>query len=148
MKATRQNILGIAFFLLGVEWGRRGICSDLLLACIQCCIGAGSHQLLKTNCVQCFPTPSSCSVMSSCSVIGSLKLAMLAAFTLCKSAKAINQASPPLKLVVKHLPAYNYLFHNHSWSESFILDQKIIKYLSSSSTLWTWSKRTCEHDQY
>ncbi|KAF6090783.1 hypothetical protein HJG60_012172 [Phyllostomus discolor] len=109
MKAARQNILGIAFFSVGVKWGGRGICSDLFLASIQRFIRAALNQLLITNCAHCFPTLSLYSVMSSCSGTGSLKLAMVVIFASWKSAKAMKQASSPLKLVVKHLPPYDYL---------------------------------------
>lgn len=113
-EGNKTKCLRNDFLSLGSGVGWRGICFNLFPAYIQWCVGAGLNQLLTTICAHCFPVPSLCSVTSSCTVIGSLKLARVEVFVPWKSAKATNQSSSHLKMVVKHLPVYDYLFHNHS----------------------------------
>lgn len=108
-EGNKTKYFGNSFLFCGSEVGGRGICSDLFLACIQRFIRAALNQLSITHSAHCFPILSLYSVMSSCSVTGSLKLAMVVIFASWKSAKSINQASSSLKLVVKHLPPYDHL---------------------------------------
>ena len=79
-EGNKTKCLGNDFLSPGSGVGWRGTCSNLFPACIQWCIGVGLHQLMTTSCAHRFPTPSLCSVTSSCTVIGSLKLAMVGVF--------------------------------------------------------------------